>query len=272
MGFQNVFGHRQKIAFAEISGPPAPVYGPYTIAFSAVVVSRGGVVTNAEKGYLTTFETSLGTDIIEFDRFWIHGLSNNIAARTSFVKPTSTIITAVNSPTFIPNLGYQGNGVTSYLNSNYNARTQGVAYTLNNASGFAYVNTNVIGGAIFGAFDGTNAPAFLYPQFTVNQPVWYINNQAVGSTGVGSSLGFWTVNRFTSTLTRLFKNGAINSTGTVVSNNIPNQDIFLLGYNTGAGVGTPFNGVISASGFGSSNYNQVTLNTALNVLRASLGW
>ena len=77
----------------------------YEAAFSASatayfnqVTSNGGSLTNAEKTYINTFIGALGTDFAEFDRLWIHGLSNSVAARTSLANPTSTMITAVNTP------------------------------------------------------------------------------------------------------------------------------------------------------------------------------
>jgi hypothetical protein len=41
--------------------------------------------------------------------------------------------TAVNSPTFTSNEGFQGNGTSSYIDTNYNPLTSGVNFTLNDA-------------------------------------------------------------------------------------------------------------------------------------------
>ena len=53
-----------------------------------------------------------------------------------------TQYTAVNSPTFTSNVGFQGNGTSSYININFIPITQGVNYTLNNASILSWVHTN----------------------------------------------------------------------------------------------------------------------------------
>ena len=247
--------------------------GPYTLAFYNEVISRGGSLTVNETNSLTAFETSMGSELAEFDRLFIHGLSSNVAARTSFVNPSTTAITAVNSPTFLQNVGYQGNGATAYLDTNYNPLTQGVKYTLNNASGFAYIGTNVIGGAAFGAYNNVNAPAFLYPQFAANQPVYYVNSIATGSNGTGNSLGLSTVNRTGSAALNLYKNGVLNASSTVASSAIPSLSMFILGYNNnGSGAGALFAGVASLTGFGSSNYNQATLYNSVISLGTSLGW
>ena len=46
--------------------------------------------------------------------------------------------TAVNSPTFTTNVGFQGNGTSSYVDTNFNPLTSGVNYTLNNASRYFF--------------------------------------------------------------------------------------------------------------------------------------
>jgi hypothetical protein len=48
------------------------------------------------------------------------------------------LYTAVNSPTFTTNEGFMGNGTSSYIDTNFNPATQGVYYTLNNASRYYY--------------------------------------------------------------------------------------------------------------------------------------
>jgi hypothetical protein len=57
--------------------------------------------------------------------------------------------TAVNSPTFTTDEGFTGNGTSAYIDTNFNPTTQGVNYTLNNASRyyfhFAGTNLNIEG-------------------------------------------------------------------------------------------------------------------------------
>lgn len=50
-----------------------------------------------------------------------------------------TQYTAVNSPTFITNQGFRGNGVSSYIDTNFNAFLQGLNYQQNNASRGLYM-------------------------------------------------------------------------------------------------------------------------------------
>ena len=263
-----IFGH--KFGF---EGGGGPVYGPYTTAFSSVVSGRGGIVTTAEKTRLDTFETSLGSILGEFDRLWIHGLSDNIAARTSFVNPTSTIITAVNSPTFIPSVGYQGNGTTSYLSSNFNALTQGVKFTLNNASTFVYIQENIIAlKCAIGAFTGGNSGVMIYPQYVLNQGLYYINNTSPDNITSQNSKGFSSCIRTSNLVTEGYKNGISSGLNARISTNMPNTNIFILGQSTNGSLTAAYNGTISVSGFGSANYSQLAFYTAIQNLAISLGW
>jgi hypothetical protein len=215
----------------------------------------------------------VGSDLAEFDRLWIHGLSNDVAARTSFVNPSSAIVTAVNSPTFLQNVGYQGNGATSYLNTNYNPSTQGVKYTLNNASGFAYVGSNIISiGAAFGSVRSGAVGPIVFPQFSSLLPLYVINDGGTDNYGTGDSLGLSSVIRTSSTSLSLYKNGTLNASATKNSTSIPSFPLFICGYNNSGVLGAPYAGTISATGFGSANINQTNFYNAIQALGTSIGW
>jgi len=53
--------------------------------------------------------------------------------------PTLNQATLINSPTFTSNQGFQGNGTSSYIDTNFNSVTQGVNYTQNNASRYLFM-------------------------------------------------------------------------------------------------------------------------------------
>jgi len=73
-------------------------------------------------------------------------------ATLNWKNPNANQSTLVNSPTFVSNGGFQGNGTSSYIDTNFNPATQGVQYTLNNAS--RYFFTHAISGT--GRFDGNS--------------------------------------------------------------------------------------------------------------------
>ena len=66
-------------------------------------------------------------------------------ALINWKAPGTNNATNVNSSTFTPNEGFTGNGTSSYINTNYNASTEGVNYVLDDASLTAWVNLGVSG-------------------------------------------------------------------------------------------------------------------------------
>ena len=70
-----------------------------------------------------------------------------------------TLYTAVNSPTFTTNQGFNGNGTSSYIDTNFNPATSGTNYLLNDASRyymqFSGTGTNVFDGVMTGNLTNT---------------------------------------------------------------------------------------------------------------------
>jgi hypothetical protein len=249
----------------------ASVYGAYTTAWYTQVLANGGTATPTELSALTVFETALGSDLAEFDRLGIMGLQNSIAARTSFVNPTSTMLTLVNSPTFTAGLGYNGNGTTSYLNTNYNPNTQGVKYTLNSSSIFIYSRTNLnstvldIGCSVAGnqsILDIRDGGSFFSG----------INQVGNISSANSDSSGLFVGRRTASNAVAQFKNGVQTQTGAGVSTLVPNLN-FYVGCLNNSGAAALFSPrQLSAYGCGSGVINQSTFYTALQALATTLGF
>lgn len=88
----------------------------------------------------------------KLDVFYVFAVDNNASAfaTLNWKNPNANQSTLVSSPTFVNNGGFQGNGTSSYIDTNFNPSTQGVNYTLNNAS--RYFFTHAISGV--SALDG----------------------------------------------------------------------------------------------------------------------
>jgi len=248
----------------------------YEAAFSASatayfnqVTSNGGSLTNAEKTYINTFIGALGTDFSEFDRLWIHGLSNSVAARTSLANPTSTMITAVNSPTFTTSVGYTGNGTTSYLNTNYNFST-GTKYTLNSGSYGVYSNT---AGAdmtcVMGVIDSPRVSR-IYPKFS-GSAFFSINQAGDGSGVFTAATKTLSAVRTLSNAISYHVNGVQTLTASTASTSIPSLNVFVLGCNANGSLsGSTYR--VSSSFIGSGAINQLNFSNALQALGTSIGW
>lgn len=90
----------------------------------------------------------------KLDVFYVFAQDGSSAFATiNWKNPNANQSTLVNSPTFVNNGGFTGNGTSSYIDTNFNPSTQGVNYTLNNAS--RYFFTHAISG--INAFDGVSA-------------------------------------------------------------------------------------------------------------------
>jgi hypothetical protein len=83
--------------------------------------------------------------------------------------------TAVNSPTFTTNQGFQGNGTSSFIDTNFNPSTQGVNFQNDNASRGSWVRVPISGQYVDGNANGND----LNFGFRIgNSPFNYINQQS----------------------------------------------------------------------------------------------
>ena len=249
-------------------------YSASATAYFNQVTSNGGSLTNAEKTYINTFITALGTDFAEFDRLWIHGLSNSVAARTSLANPTSTMITAVNTPTFTANQGYTGNGTTSYLDTNYNPSTNGVKYTRNNnLNGFYGLNATTGSNQLVVACGDAIGFNMNNPNFTNGVNSLCSVNSGVAVFGTQSATTSLNINyRTNSTQVKRSRLGVLIDNITDTSQALSNVNFYICGRNQSGTFLNACNIQVSSSFFGSGAINQATFYTAIQALGTSIGW
>ena len=120
-----------------------------------------------------------------------------------------TDYTAINSPTFASNVGFQGDGVSSYIDSNYNPGVDNVNYTLDSASyGYDQVISRTTSSTVENNWGtGETTGSFLRPnrRTYLNSSTNYLN--ATGFTF--DALQLVSVNRFDSTTINLYENGSL---------------------------------------------------------------
>lgn len=73
-------------------------------------------------------------------------------ATLNWKNPSANQSTLINAPAFVSNGGFQGNGTSSYIDTNYNPATHGVQYTQNNASRYFFIHA-----ISTGRFDGNTS-------------------------------------------------------------------------------------------------------------------
>jgi len=139
-------------------------------------------------------------------------------------------LTAVNSPTFTTNQGFTGNGLSSYINTNFNPFVNQNNITLNNSSFGAYFNANLIQDKGIGTIG-----YYFNPTTQTVSGVSLIRSIFTGpGVNAGSHtgrVGLFQVDRRNSTNVEHIKNGISLANPTSNSNSIPNNNLFLLAYN-----------------------------------------
>ena len=138
-------------------------------------------------------------------------------------------VTTGGTETFTANQGYQGDGLTGFLNSNFTPSTAAGNATLNSTAIIAYVTNNRTTPITYSAFGVFDATADAYSNLAPNQ-AGGTTNSAISEIGAGFSAGvvtaqgFYVVSRTASSLTTTYRNTASLGTTTdasVALNTIP---------------------------------------------------
>lgn len=247
---------------------------PETILWLSNLPSRPNqLVINAVDVFIKTCKADGNWELL--DRFWLFAQDNQVNSLRSIVNPSSTPCSEVNSPGWVQYQGYLSNGSSSYINSNFNASIHGVKYTLNNFSFGFYSLTNIQETNIdMGALDGSNR-AYIYSRratnITVSTANTALDNSGVPITNTNSS-GFIVVNRIISTSFTTLRNGSSLGTSTITTTGLPNTSFFICSLSSGGTPSSFSNKRIAFAYTGSGNINHVKFNTAITVLRTTLGF
>lgn len=218
------------------------------------------------------------------DRLWIFatpaGCQSN--AHISVVNPTSTPITEVNSPSWTANKGYTGNGTNSYLNSNFNAHTQGVKFTLNNNSYGVYSVSNATPTTNqyqFGAGDATSNYNLIQTGFeSAGQYTTFVYNNTAGNAVSSPStstqpLALVSTSRISSTNIAIYNRGSATTSGAAqTSSVIPNLNSYILGVNLNGTLGVPSVEQVALVFVGGGGLNQSTFYTEIQAFATAIGF
>lgn len=209
----------------------------------------------------------------EIDRLWLFANAVQPLARVSLVNPLSTQITEVNAPAWVAKQGYTSDGATSYLNSNFIPSTDGVRYTLNDASMGIYSRTNTNAVSVdMGSFE-LAALRFNTVHSREGGVLYVYINDNLGATAgatVADSLGLSSGRRTSATACETFKNGASIGTHIAIAA-IPPISQYILCRNN-VGTADTFSGrQISFAYFGSSAVNQSKLYARIQRYMSALG-
>ncbi len=169
----------------------------------------------------------------KLDRFWIHAAEYQQNARVSMVNPTSTQITEVNSPTWTANQGYTGDGLTSYLNTNFNPSVDGVNFLQDASFLGLYVRSGAgTAGCGIGLYDTAAARrSYIYPWYTDNKVYGACTSAAETNIAGGNAQGHTAIIRNSAAQIQYYKNAGSLGTKADTSAARANLNVFVCGLN-----------------------------------------
>ena len=153
-------------------------------------------------------------------------------ASINWKSPNSFELTQVNSPSFIANEGFKGDGISSYLDTNYNPSLDKINLSMNSSSiGFWQYSPSLATNSVeIGADDGNRIQCL--SKWGDGNSYLPINTTSFPSVVASNSNGLFQNNRTSSTNINQFVNGIQNGTNQSNSSTaIPNRSIAILSRN-----------------------------------------
>ncbi len=201
------------LTYATTQGYTLPSAGQQTLQNQLVVDLKAGGIWN------------------KLDTFAVFATDGNIDFALIDWKRLSQY-TAVNSPTFTTNVGFQGNGTSAYIDTNFNPSTSGVNYTLNDASRYFFPHAFVSTGRI----DGTTSTAVnsIVRSLLATQRINSGNNNLTLAFDYTAVINPKSIHRTSLTSVDLF-NGTAGTTGVQTPTTIPAVNQFVLRSGTSYG-------------------------------------
>jgi hypothetical protein len=202
--------------------------------YTDAVVNLGGTVSAGRQTTLRTLVAQLKSSNVWplLDRLWLYAVENLQSALIDLVGCGNS--TAVNSPTFTANLGFTGNGTSSYVLTGFNLGNANGNFLQNTASFGCWIVTARTGAS--SAIDmGSSGGAHCQfaPKYADGNLYGDVNS-SVQSTVVppASVQGFWHLGRSNATRTSVFRNGSVFASYAQASIGVPNQPFAIGAYNS----------------------------------------
>lgn len=173
------------------------------------------------------------------DELWFMAAHDAQAGRLGWKRYKD--ITLSGTLTFTQDEGYAGNGVNSYINTNFSPRNDGVAYTLNSASLGIYCRTNSQGIGIAASVFAAES-TMVVPRDGTNLFVSIVNDNSAPGANVSNtdSRGFFVGRRPNSGVVQGYKNGTQAATANIDSTAMPEIPLYI-GAQNSSGVASNHN-------------------------------
>jgi hypothetical protein len=196
-------------------------------AFTTPPVTARKTIINACVGSLKTAGIWQKLDVL-----YLMAAADSQAACINWVAPANFTALQVNSPTFVADRGFTGNGTSSRLRTQYTPSVNGVQTTLNSASVWVWSLTDSQGSADVGNLTAPRTE--ITPRNGANQMTITVNDAAaVSATANASSIGFFGAQRPDASTRRAWKNGVqLGSDFAVASTALASQEQWVGGGNS----------------------------------------
>jgi hypothetical protein len=228
------------VAYPNVVGTDAD-----TTAWVSAVIANGGTVSGGRQTIVNALIVGLKADGIwtKLDRLWLFAAEDQPSALTDLVA--LALATASGGPTFTVDMGYTENGVTSYIETNYQPNGSG-NYTLNAAQLSVWCTT--AGSATTAAHAvSDNGGGHIFPIFSDGNSYFRVNANAGGGVGNGARAGFYTANRSGASALEGYKDGTQVTTNASAASGLPSFTFTFGGIGGAPGVDD-----VAAGAFGGS--------------------
>lgn len=158
------------------------------------------------------------------DTFYITAAADAQAAKLNWCGNPVYDLVATNSPAFSANLGFTGDGVTSYLASNFNPTTAAGQFSLNSANMGVWLNVNQQ--QLTGVIGNTsNGGCYIIPRDTSNIMSYRLSQGSASAPANSNSKGYLVINRTGVNSTQAFANAVSLGTTSIASTTLSNAGI-----------------------------------------------
>lgn len=209
-----------------------------------------------------------------FDGLWVFAHEIQGLAYRNLIKRAHDC-TAVNAPTWTANQGSQGNGSSSYLNTNYRPNTHKVNLSLNSGSIFVYIRTGTNANTVdIGSQTGASSQRLDILGRTTSNTSGGSVNQSIGQAFASAAVtGLLAATRTASNVFTIIKNGAVIGSNATASSGINDKDVYVHARNSGTApeLFSARQIAIAGVGRGFSNAEHATLFTVLEAYLDSFG-
>lgn len=247
----------------------------YAIYEAAMTTPPGGTWQTAVNQLFIDLKAALGVSALSdaWDVAYFLAAETEQASRLNMVK-RSHDCTATAAPQFTFRLGVNGNGTSQFLNTNYNANTQGVRYTLDSASFGIYSRTALSSSAFvdMGWISGAQV-CYMQTRNVGGSMAVAINRNGQTTGAVTNSQGLFVCNRSGSTDAQGYRNGTQVATDASGSTSIANNNMYICAWNNAgaAGAFTTRQYTFAFAGRSMNSTEQADVYTAVQAAMVAIG-